>query len=133
LENLEVLAAGQNVQRNVDGQPQTVQDVTLLLTPEQAQKVALATGEGRIQLALRNPIDKESAEPPLSVKAALYGSPTMEPEPDPVVRKAPAPVKRAPVVKPVAAVPETRVVVVEVIQGAKRSTQSFEEEEAEIP
>ncbi len=133
LENLEVLAAGQNVQRNVDGKPQTVQVVTLLVTPEQAQKVALATGEGRIQLVLRNPIDKESAEPPLAVKAALYGSPTMEPEPEPApaVRKRPAPVRKAPVVKPVAVTPEPRVVVVEVIQGAKRSKQSFEEREYE--
>jgi pilus assembly protein CpaB len=129
LENLEVLAAGQNVQRNVDGKPQTVQVVTLLLTPEQAQKVALATGEGRIQLALRNPIDKESAEPPLAVKAALYGSPTMEPEPAPKTQKRPAPVRKAPVVKPVVVKPEPRVVVVEVIQGAKRSKQSFEDKE----
>lgn len=129
LENLEVLAAGQNVQRNVDGKPQTVQVVTLLVTPEQAQKIALATGEGRIQLTLRNPIDKESAEPPLSVKAALYGSPTMEPEPAPKVQKPPAPARKAPVVKPVAVTPEPRVVVIEVIQGAKRSKQSFEEKE----
>ena len=78
LENLEVLAAGQNVQRDVDGKPQTVQDVTLLLTPDQAQRVALATGDGRIQLALRNPMDKKAAEPLLVVRSSLYDGPTME-------------------------------------------------------
>ena len=77
LENLEVLAAGQNVQRDVEGKPQTVQDVTLLLTPDQAQRVALATGDGRIQLALRNPMDKKAAEPLLVVRSSLYEGPTM--------------------------------------------------------
>jgi len=131
LENLEVLAAGQNVQRNVDGKPQTVQVVTLLVTPEQAQKVALATGEGRIQLALRNPIDKVVAEPKLAVKSALYtDSTTDEPEPPPKVQK--RPIRRAPVApRPVAVAPEPRIVVVEVIQGANRSKQSFEDKELE--
>jgi pilus assembly protein CpaB len=146
LENLQVIAAGQNVQRDVEGKPQTVQVVTLLLSPEQAEKVALATGEGRIQLALRNPLDKEAAEPPLVVKAALYTGPTMEgmgdkattvekPAPPPPraagTRKSVAASRRRPVApKPIVAPPpqEPRVFVVEVIQGARRSKQSFEEE-----
>ena len=77
LENLQVLAAGQNVQRDVERKPLTVQDVTLLVTPDQAQRIALATGDGRIQLALRNPMDKLAAEPDLVVRSALM-RPTME-------------------------------------------------------
>lgn len=139
LEHLEVLAAGQNVQRDVDGKPQTVQDVTLLVTPEQAQKVALATQDGRIQLALRNLMDKEAAEPPLVTRNALYTGPTMDipgaprkqqlPEQPPAPRKAPAPRRPAPaaVKAPAPApAPVIRTITVELIQGAKRVTQDFE-------
>jgi pilus assembly protein CpaB len=153
LENLEVLAAGQNVQRDVEGKPQTVQDVTLLVTPEQAQKVSLATQGGRIQLALRNPMDKEAAEPPLSIQSELYTGPTMEgpetekskaaPPEQPAVAKR-APVRRQPIEAPrraaarkavpppppvVQPAPAPKIISVELIQGAKRTTQNFEEEQ----
>ncbi len=161
LENLEVLAAGQNVQRDVDGKPQTVQDVTLLLTPEQTEKVALATGDGRIQLALRNPVDKEAAEPPLVVKTALYAGPTMEmpkdaskikvkPEktvlPEKLIastsKKSAGPAKiaqvrkkaapeKAPVVAAAPQTPPARLVVVELIQGSKRAKETFQEKNPE--
>lgn len=141
LENLEVLAAGQNVQRDVDGKPQTVQDVTLLVTPDQAQRVALATRDGSIQLALRNPMDKEASEPDLVVRSTLYAGPTMaqtgdEKAPKPEVKTAPARAPRAaaprrsapkPVISLPPPPPPTRTVVVEVIQGTKRSEKSFEE------
>jgi len=157
LENLEVLAAGQNVQRDVNGKPQSAQDVTLLLTPEQAEKVALATGDGRIQLALRNPMDKEAAEPPLVVRTSLYTGPTMEPLPDgskakgapekppekliaskkssgpaktAVLRKKATPTK-VPVAAPAPPPPPLRVVVVELIQGSRRAKETFEEKNAE--
>jgi pilus assembly protein CpaB len=143
LENLEVLAAGQNVQRDVAGKPQTVQDVTLLLTPDQAQRVALATGDGRIQLALRSPMDKNAAEPPLVVRSKLYEGPTMErPGEKTDVQPPPAPagtaaVKRpaaAPARKPAVAVTKPlppRMVEVELIQGAKRTSGSFEDKPPE--
>lgn len=141
LENLEVLAAGQNVQRDVDGKPQTVQDVTLLVTPDQAQRVALATRDGSIQLALRNPMDKEASEPDLVVRSTLYAGPTMDsvgekkpPTPEqkvaPARRPARAAAPRSIPPKPVVAPPPPppRTVVVEVIQGTKRSEKSFEED-----
>jgi pilus assembly protein CpaB len=158
LENLEVIAAGQNVQRDVNGKPQTVQDVTLLLTPQQAEKVALATGDGRIQLALRNPMDKEAAEPPLVVSSTLYTGPTMEKPGDAskaktsdksaasekllaskksgessktaLLRKK-AVQEKPPAVAPVAPPPPVRVVVVELIQGARRAKETFEEKNPE--
>jgi pilus assembly protein CpaB len=154
LENLEVLAVGQNVQRDVEGKPQTVQEVTLLVTPDQAQKVALATQDGRIQLALRNPMDKDAADPPLVIKSALYTGPTMDtPGGTPRLKAAPteksdfakkdmisrkpvsaarAAVKKVLPPAPVAQIaPAPRTIAVELIQGSKRSTQNFEEKEPE--
>jgi pilus assembly protein CpaB len=57
LQNVQVLAAGQQVQRDKEGKPQTVTVVTLLLTLEDAELMVLAGKEGRIQLALRNTLD----------------------------------------------------------------------------
>jgi pilus assembly protein CpaB len=59
LQNVRALAAGQSVQRDEEGKPQTVSVVTLLVTPEQGERLVLASNEGRIQLALRNMIDLE--------------------------------------------------------------------------
>ena len=61
LQNLTVLTAGQVVQRNDAGDPMTVNVVTLMLTPDQAERLSLATSQGRIQLALRNMLDIEDA------------------------------------------------------------------------
>jgi pilus assembly protein CpaB len=57
LQNLHVLAAGQEVNQDANGTPITVSTVTLLVTPDQAERLTLAGTEGRIQLALRNPLD----------------------------------------------------------------------------
>jgi pilus assembly protein CpaB len=57
LQNVAVLAAGQQVERDKDGKPQMVAVITLLVTPEQAETLTLAANDGRIQLALRNTID----------------------------------------------------------------------------
>ncbi len=57
LENVRVLAAGQKIEQDKDGKPQTVPVVTLLVTPKDAGTLAMASTEGKIQLALRNTID----------------------------------------------------------------------------
>jgi pilus assembly protein CpaB len=61
LQNLVVLAAGQIVQKNEQGEPLTVSVVTLMVTPEQGEKLVLASSQGRIQLALRNMVDVAEA------------------------------------------------------------------------
>jgi pilus assembly protein CpaB len=135
LENLQVLAVGQNVQRDVEGKPQSVQEVTLLVTPEEAEKIALATGDGRIQLALRHPLDNEKVDPPLVFRSALYEGPNAkkvpkdgiqqdEPEKEPPVRRRVVTKVEAP---PPPVVQPPKVVAVELIQGAKRATESFQE------
>jgi pilus assembly protein CpaB len=62
LQNIEVLSAGTDIQKDKEGKPQQVQVVNLLVTPEQAQVLALASNETRIQLVLRNPLDTKVAE-----------------------------------------------------------------------
>lgn len=62
LQNVEVLTAGQTIQRDAEGKPITVPLVTLLVTPTEAEKLTLASTEGQIQLALRNTLDQEDVE-----------------------------------------------------------------------
>lgn len=59
LQDVPVLAAGKQLQRDSQGRPQDVPVITLLVTPADAQLLALASSEGKIQLALRNPTDLE--------------------------------------------------------------------------
>ena len=59
LNNVQVLAAGTKMEQDGDqGKPMPVTVVTLLVDPEQAERLTLASTEGKIQLALRNPLDK---------------------------------------------------------------------------
>jgi pilus assembly protein CpaB len=68
LEHVRVLAVGQQVQTE-SGKPQTAPVVTLLVTPEDGEKLTLAAADGRIHLALRNMVDTADANP-----APVYGS-----------------------------------------------------------
>lgn len=56
LQNIDVLSAGTDIQRDAAGKPQQVQVVNLLVTPDQAQVMTLASDQ-KIQLVLRNPLD----------------------------------------------------------------------------
>jgi pilus assembly protein CpaB len=62
LQDVEVLTAGQTIEPDPQGKPQTVDVVTLLLTPEDSQKIQLATTQGAIQFVLRNGTDTKTAE-----------------------------------------------------------------------
>jgi pilus assembly protein CpaB len=64
LQNIQTLAAGQEIRETEDGRPVTVTVVTVLVTPEEAERLALAALEGQIQMALRNTLDQESVETP---------------------------------------------------------------------
>jgi len=124
LQNIEVLSAGQNFQKDAEGKPVQVQVVNLLVTPEQAEVLSLASSETRIQLVLRNPLDTETSKTAGTALSSLYGGAVKPPEPAakprPVVArvKLPAPVAVEP---PKPAPP----VMVEVINGAKRVESKF--------
>lgn len=115
LQNVEVLTAGQTIEPDPQGKPQSVGVVTLLLTPQDAQKLQLASGQGSIQFVLRNGADQKVAElRPTRMDELLIGQ---KPAP-PVV--AAAGVHHAP--KPT---PQTPIYLMEVIQGTSRSVQKF--------
>ena len=73
LENIQVLSAGSQTEQGEDGSAFEATVVTLLVAPEDAQKLALAASDGRIQLALRNPLDRVVTDPMAVKKPALYG------------------------------------------------------------
>jgi pilus assembly protein CpaB len=62
LQDVEVVAAGQTIEPDPQGKPQQVNVVTLLLTPEDSQKIQLASTQGTIQFVLRNGTDAKSVE-----------------------------------------------------------------------
>lgn len=74
LTNVQVLAAGTKIDRETDkNKPQPVSVVTLLVNPEEAERLTLASTEGKIQLALRNPLDKTIPATPGVRPSALFG------------------------------------------------------------
>jgi pilus assembly protein CpaB len=115
LEHAKVLAVGQQVQTEA-GKPQSAPVVTLLVSPEDGEKLTLAASAGRIHLALRNGIDVADVNPaPIYGPTVFQGTPPPTPGVARVVMAKPAP--QAP---PVPA-PYT----VQVIHGDKIETQSF--------
>jgi pilus assembly protein CpaB len=73
LQNVTTLAAGQQIQRDKDGKPQTVTVITLLVTPQQAERLTLGANQGRVQLALRNTLDTLTAETQGALASGLLG------------------------------------------------------------
>jgi len=81
LQNIEVLAAGEKTQQK-ENKVITVTAVTLLVDPEGAQSLALASNEGKIQLALRNPTDEDTSKvEPVTTTEILKGEKTQKPAP----------------------------------------------------
>jgi pilus assembly protein CpaB len=72
LENVAVIATGQRLERNSAGDPQTTPVITLLVSPDDAQKLTLASNQGHIQLALRNPLDTRQEELAAARSSSLY-------------------------------------------------------------
>src|SRR4051794_31294291 len=74
LTNVQVLAAGTKIDRETDkNKPMPVTVVTLLVNPEEAERLTLSSTEGKIQLALRNPLDKTIPATPGVRPSALFG------------------------------------------------------------
>jgi pilus assembly protein CpaB len=94
LQNIQVLSAGTDIQKDAEGKPQQVQVVNLLVTPDQAQRLSLASNQLKIQLVLRNPLDTKVAQIQSTAANSLFNN---APAPAaagsaPRARKKPAPV-----------------------------------------
>ncbi len=72
LQNVAVLASGHTLERTATGEAQNTAVITLLVSPDDAQRLTLASSEGHIQLALRNPLDTKQDEVPASNSRGLY-------------------------------------------------------------
>jgi pilus assembly protein CpaB len=115
LENVQVLAAGQKMQRSENGEPQQVTVITLLVNPDDAQKLVLASSEGKVQLSLRNPLDTAQSPVPSLQNAALYH----------IQAEAPRVVVHTVKAKAVAAPAAPQPFTVELIRGDKRDSAKF--------
>jgi pilus assembly protein CpaB len=129
LQNIEVLSAGQNFQKDAEGKPVSVQVVNLLVKPEQAEMLSLAATQATIQLVLRNPLDTEVAKTDGTALKFLFGGvksppPAAEaaPRPRPAARTVPAPPEAPKAPEPF---------VVEMIHGSKRIEAKFEDANGE--
>jgi pilus assembly protein CpaB len=124
LQNILVLAAGQVVEQK-DNKPVTVNTVTLAVTPDESEKLALASNDGKIQLVMRNFADSGKVETPGSDKGGLLSS--MRPKPAVSAKKA---VASKAVYRKVSVPAPVQVVkagyVVEVIKGGRRSEETFQ-------
>lgn len=115
LENVAVIATGQKLERNTAGEPLLTPVITLLVSPDDAQKLTLATTQGKIQLALRNPLDTKQQELASVSTNALYKG---VPMPAPPTALRPKSAAQHPV-KTLALAPPP-VYSIEVIKGTKR-------------
>jgi len=112
LQNIQVLSTGEKLQPDPNGKPQNVKVVTLLLAPDDAEKLLLASNQGTVQFVLRNASDQDKpVTRPVNMKD-LQGSPAA---PVVVARKAAAP----PAPKPATAYE------VETYDGPKKNTVKF--------
>jgi len=112
-----------------------VQVVNLLVTPEQAEKLTLASSQTRIQLVLRNPLDTQTATPPGTMMSALFGTMAARPPSAPgpalggnpraarAASTSPRAIPAPPQLPPEIPAKKTRVVVV--FNGATRTEVKF--------
>src|SRR6188474_3389322 len=121
LSNVQVLTAGTRMEQDQEkGKPMQVTVVTLLVYPEQSERLALASTEGKIQLALRNPLDQGAPETPGMKQAVLLGmaKPAAAPRATTGARKAAPGTPVSSTTTATVALPT-----VEIIRGDKRSAE----------
>jgi len=123
LQNIEVLSAGQNLERDAQGKPASVQVVNLLVTPEDAEKLSLASSQMKLQLVLRNPLDAARVKTAgdttsgllLDARPAVEHAPQADPKPAPKARPTPPRERKAEPAPPV----------MEIIHGSKKAAIVF--------
>ncbi|MGA3263031.1 MAG: Flp pilus assembly protein CpaB [Terracidiphilus sp.] len=115
LQNIQVLSAGTDIQKDAEGKPKQVQVVNLLVTPEQAETLSLASNQQvKIQLVLRNPLDTKTAQVPGTAMTNLFtDGAAKRPAASPRNGRKPAP----------------EVITIEVINGSKTSEEKLSSSE----
>lgn len=127
LQNVAVIASGHTLERNAAGEAQNTPVITFLASPEDAERLTLASSEGRIQLVLRNPLDTHQDKVDPANARGLYQGGTPAPAaPHPVVR----PVKQHKAEQPA---PAPSVLSVEVYKGDKKTVVPLAEQGGEDP
>ena len=118
LQNIQVLSAGTDIQKDAEGKAKPVQVVNLLVNPEQAETLTLAgTQNVKIQLVLRNPLDTKTDEVPGTAMGNIFSG------------KIGTPVKGAGQAK-VVSKPAPKVFTIEVLNGSTESKEKFSTPEA---
>ncbi len=137
LQNIKVLANGQNIDRPEDQREATsVKAITLQVTPEQAEKLALAATEGKLQLVMRNSTDQGDEQTTGVDKRGLLSGERAAPAPEAGSLKSEQPPRPEPVQRRVrvqadnnsaaaAQTPQTPRASVEMIEGAKKRNVDF--------
>jgi pilus assembly protein CpaB len=112
LQNVEVLSTGERTQPDPSGKPEKVRQVTMLLTPDDSEKIVLAANKGTVQFVLRNGNDQaQEIHRPVQMKDLQTIGAAAAPV---AVRRAPAPPK-----------PQQSVYEVETYDGTKKNTVKF--------
>jgi pilus assembly protein CpaB len=117
--NIQVLTAGTRFDQEkakADAKPIPTTVVTLLATPDDAERITLASSEGKIMLTLRNPLDTLPTETSGARMASLTGAPA----PPPVMKAVQG---RKVMVTPKAAPEAPKAYTVETIRAAKRGEE----------
>jgi pilus assembly protein CpaB len=129
LQDVEVLSTGTSIEPDPQGKPQTVNVVTLLLNPENSQKLLLASSQGSIQFVLRSGVDRETVQIPPTRTEQLLASALPPPPPKPEATRRPVRVAApppVPVPAPAAEAPKPpEPHIIELIQGTQRTTAKF--------
>jgi pilus assembly protein CpaB len=113
LQNVQVLSAGTDIQKDAEGKPKQVQVVNLLVSPQDAETLTLASNQQvKIQLVLRNPLDTKIDTVSGTAMGTIFSDRNAAPQPKPVSK---------PVVKVVRPAASPEAYTVEVINGTKRS------------
>jgi|ERR1051326_1019023 pilus assembly protein CpaB len=140
LQNIKVLASGQNIDKPKNDREveRAAKAVTLQVTPEQAEKLALASSEGKLQLVMRNSVDQADEQTAGANKRTLLtgeramiapdpgSSSTAKPAPSSMRRSAPRSARESnPAPVKVTAPPPAPRPTVDVYEGAKKKTVDF--------
>jgi pilus assembly protein CpaB len=135
IQNLEVLSAGQDFKKDPEGKPVPVPVVNVLVTPEQAEVLSLASSQTSIRMTLRNPLDHDIAKTPGTAMKFVWGgignlksAPSTDDAaaPPPAPRPRNAPVREVREVVAQAPPKKEPAFVMEILSGSARSETKFE-------